>query len=176
MKKCVMAALLICASFCLVAHADQGLINMPCAEITDYRQDLLFRFTVDVTVGFKSAVKDFERLGANATPEQTNGALLTMKFFALDVQKDEDKFVKFYFTHRFPPKADAVIAPVVKFIQSDAFRQEEKALPKDIEHGDFAQLKALYDHYVKIPFPQGQQMEVYIDEAVYGGNPPPGRR
>jgi hypothetical protein len=170
-----MAVLSVCTSFCLVAHADQGLINMPCGEISDYRQDLLFRLSTDVT-GFKSAVKDFERLGAKATPKQTNGALLGMKFIALDVQKDEDEFVKFYFTHRFPPKADAVIAPVVKFIQSDAFRQEEKALPKDIEHGDFTQLKALYDHYAKIPFPSGQQMEVYIDEAVYGGNPPLGRR
>ena len=156
------------------AEADQTMVNMPCGEIIDYRQDFLFRF-IGILQLPTHEIAEYERLPPGATPQEREEKLVGLKLDALCIARAENDLVAFYSKHKYPPKSDGVIAPVIRFIQSDPFQKEEKQLPltqHDIERADFTQTKAIFDHYAKIPLPSQQQMNEYIDEAVYGGNLP----
>jgi len=173
----LLAAFLLLGVWAFEAHADQQLIDMPCGAINDYRQDFLFRFVCIVQLP-PVTVADYEHLPPNATAKERKDKLVDLKLDALLMIEAEHNLVDFYLKHHYPPKSDAVIAPVIKFIQSEAFQKEEKLLPlaqHDIERADFAQTKAILEHYAKIPLPSQPQMEIYFDEAVYGGNPPRAR-
>jgi hypothetical protein len=173
----LLAAFLLLGVWSLEAQADQPLIEMPCGQINDYRQDFLFRFVGIVQLP-PVTIADYEHLPPNATAKEREDKLVDLKLDALLMIEAEHNLVDFYLKHHYPPKSDAIIAPVTKFIQSEAFQKEEKQLPlaqHDIERADFAQTKAILEHFAKIPLPSRQQMEVYIDEAVYGGSPPAAR-